>query len=47
MLWLGCLGFANVFVRCQSVECPEAACLIVGFKKVKEMATELIVIVIK
>jgi hypothetical protein len=45
-MWLGCPGFANVFVRCQSVECLEAACVMVGVKEVAEMSTELIVIVI-
>ena len=43
--WLGCLGFAIVFVRCQSVAWLEAACVIVGIMDVAEMSTELIVIV--
>jgi len=43
--WLGCPGFAIVFVRCQSVAWLEAACVIVGITDVAEMSTELILIV--
>ena len=43
--WLGCQGFAIVFVRCQSVAWLEAACVIVGITDFAEMSTELIVIV--
>ena len=43
--WLGCPGFAIVFVRCQSGAWLEAACVIVGITGVAEMSTELIVIV--
>ena len=45
-IWLKCPDFVDVFVRCQPVECLEAACIIVGVKEVAELARELIVIVI-
>ena len=35
----------NILVRCQSVECLEAACIIAVIKEIAEIHSELIVIV--
>ena len=36
--------FADVFARCQSVECLEAVCVIGGVEEVAEMHSELIMV---